>query len=107
MLSIAEHLSWLWLAGLYIIEALFHMLPPDAHWPADLLCPGTGFSMAAYTVHTDRRTRSYCGLACRTLNLASGQSYCSFNSHKNSNFALMKYTLGASAGMNTFNEVIP
>ena len=30
-----------------------------------------------------------------------------FNSHKNSNFALMKYTLRASAGMNTFNEVIP
>ena len=63
-------------------------------------------SMAAYTVHTDRRPRSYCGLACWTLNPASGQSYCSFNSHKNSHFALMKYTLRASAGMNTINEVI-
>ena len=40
--GILNPLSWLWLAGLYVIEALFHMLPPDAHWPADLLFPGTG-----------------------------------------------------------------
>ena len=109
--GILNPLSWLWLAGLYVIEALFHMLPSDAHYPADLLYPGRvwhgGCSMAGYTVHTDRRPRSYCRLACWTLNPASGQSYCSFNSHKNSNFALMKYTLRASAGMNTFNEVIP
>ena len=55
--GILNPLSWLWLAVLYVIEALFHMLPPDAHWPADLLYPGRewGCSMAAYNVHTDRR----------------------------------------------------
>ena len=37
--GILNPLSWLWLAGLYVIEALFHMLPLDAHWPADLLYP--------------------------------------------------------------------
>ena len=40
--GILNRLSWLLLAGLYVIGALFHMLPPDAHWPANLLYPGTG-----------------------------------------------------------------
>ena len=40
--GILNPLSWLWLAGLNVIEALFHMLPPDAHWPADPLNLGTG-----------------------------------------------------------------
>ena len=38
--GILNPLSWLRLAGLYVIEAPFHMLPPDAHWPADLFYPG-------------------------------------------------------------------
>ena len=70
---------------------------PLTSWPT---LPGPwmtrGCSMAAQTVHTDRRPRSYCGPACPTLNPASEQSYCSFNSHTNLNSALMKYTLHVS-----------
>ena len=56
---------------------------------------GTSYSTAARAVHTVRRPCSHCGPTCWTLNPRSGQSYCSFNSHTNSNFALMKYILGA------------
>ena len=38
--GILNPLSWLRLTGLYVIEALFHMLPPNDHWPADLLYRG-------------------------------------------------------------------
>ena len=54
-----------------------------------------GYSTAAWAVHTVRRLSSHCRPTCWTLNPRSGQSYCSFNSHTNSNFALMKYILGA------------
>ena len=45
---------------------------PLTSWPT---LPGHGIAAwLRYTVHTDRRPRSYCGLACWTLNPASGQS---------------------------------
>ena len=80
------------------VEALPHKLPPDdTHWPADWLSRGwhrvTAQHRCASRAH--RRPSSHCGPTCWTLNLRSGQSYCSFNSHTNSNFALMKYILGA------------
>ena len=87
---------WPWLAGLYVREAPPHMLPatryPATNWPT---IP-RGYSTAAQSVHTDRRPSGDCGLACWTLNPGSGQSYCRFNSHTNSNSALVKYNLRAS-----------
>ena len=94
--SASNPVMWLWLAGLYVIEALPHMLPatryPATSWPT---IP-RGYSTAAQPVYTGRRPSSDCGLACWTLNPSSGQSYCSFNSHTNSNSALVKYNLRAS-----------
>ena len=38
--GVLNPLSWLRLTGLYVIEPLFHMLPPNDHWPTDLLYRG-------------------------------------------------------------------
>ena len=94
--SASNPVMWLWLAGLYVREALPHMLPatryPATSWPT---IP-RGYSTAPQPVHTGRRPSSDCGLACWTMNPGSGQSYCSFNSHTNSNSALVKYNVRAS-----------
>ena len=95
--SASNPVMWLWLAGLYVREALPHMLPatryPATSWPTK----PRGYSTAPQPVHTSRRPGSDCGLACWwTMNPGSGQSYCSFNSHTNSNSALVKYNLRAS-----------
>ena len=94
--SASNPVMWLWLAGLYVREALPHMLPatryPATSWPT---IP-RGYSTAPQPVHTGRRPGSDCGLACWTMNPGSGQSYCSFNSHTISNSALVKYNLRAS-----------
>ena len=88
--SASNPVMWLWLAGLYVREALPHMLAatryPATSWPT---IP-RGYSTAPQPVHTGRRPSSDCGLACWTMNPGSGQSYCSFNSHTNSNSALVK-----------------
>ena len=95
--SASNPVMWLWLAGLYVREALPHMLPatryPATSWPTK----PRGYSTAPQPVHTSRRPGSDCGLACWwTMNPGPGQSYCSFNSHTNSNYALVKYNLRAS-----------
>ena len=85
------------------VVALLHMLPLDTHSPADWLYPvdDKGYSTAARALHTGRRPSGYCGSTCWTLNPGSGQSYCSFNSHTNSNSALVKYILSASVWTNS------
>ena len=42
--GILNPLSWLWLAGLYVIEALFHMLPPRCPLTSWLTLPGHGIA---------------------------------------------------------------
>ena len=99
---ILNPLSWLRLAGLYVIEApgwkhchtSCHPILID-HLTDYTPCVTRGYSTAARAVHTVRRPSSHCGPTCWTFNPRSGQSYCSFNSHTNSNFALMNYILGA------------
>ena len=99
---ILNPLSWQQLAGLYVIEAPGRGTATHAAtrysltswlYPVDY----TGYSTAERAVHTDRRPSNYCGPTCWTQNPGSGQSYCSFNIHTNSNSALMKYILRPSA----------
>ena len=105
---ILNPLSWLPLAGLYVIEAPGYRHCPRGtathaatqysltSWLTNTPWMTLGYSTAARAVHTDMCPSSYCGLTCWTLDPGSGQFYCSFNSHANSNSALMKCILRAS-----------
>ena len=98
---ILNPLSWLQLAGLYVIEAPGKGTATHAATRYSLtswltIPPGWHRLQHSWASRAHRRPSSYCGPTCWTQNPGSGQSYCSFNSHTNSNSALMKYILRPS-----------